>query len=68
MTDEEINAIASAVAKLLEPKFTHIETLATEANSIARGTAIQMTIMFGEMDKLIKRMDSLEIAALGRRQ
>jgi Mg2+ and Co2+ transporter CorA len=75
MTSEEMDELVSRLGKMLEPKLLHIEALAQEANSLARGTAIQMTIIFDKigsiedrMETLEKRMDSLEIAALGRRQ
>jgi len=67
MTNEEINAVASAVGKLLEPRLSHIEALVSETNSISRGTTIQMAIIFDkigaiedEMIKLTARVAALE--------
>ena len=52
MPEDQFNQIMAQLAV--------INNVASEANSIARGTAIQMAIMFDKFDGLEKRVAALE--------
>jgi hypothetical protein len=52
MPEDQFNQIMTQLAV--------INNIASEANSIARGTAIQMAILFDKFDSLEKRVAALE--------